>query len=109
VHLGIPIAPGSGGFRACNFVFLLLLFVCRLLAQTVTAATEPRHRFNYPTEHFSIELPGPWTEIDQATAGQLRSATAVLMPNAPKLKLNHAYTLSDITSHAVLVMLTGNH
>ena len=73
-------------FRSRNLV-VAFLFVCHLLAQNATPAAEPSpHRVEYPTEHFSIELPGPWKEIDQAIAGQLGSAIAVLMPNAPKLK-----------------------
>jgi hypothetical protein len=105
VHLGILMTV----FRSRNLVFLLL-FVCRLLAQSPTpsAAALP-HRFDYPADHFSIELPGAWTEIDQATLGQLGSAAAVLIPNAPKLKFNHLFTSSDVASHAVLVMLSGGH
>jgi len=94
-------------FRSRNLIFSLLC--CRLLAQNPPPAAELPHRFEYPTEHFSIELPGPWTEIDQATVGQLGSATAVLMPNAPKFKFNHLYTSSDVASHAVFVMLSSGH
>jgi hypothetical protein len=88
----------------------MLLFVSRLPAQNPTQTpVEPPHRFEYPAEHFSIELPAPWSEIDQAAVSQVGSATAVLMPNAPKFKFNHAYTSSDLASHAVIVMLTGDH
>jgi hypothetical protein len=102
------------GILRCAFRFrnpvLALVFVCRLLAQNQTPAAEPPpHRFEYSAEHFTIELPGQWTELDQATAGQLGSAVAVLMPNAPKLKFNHLYTSPDAVGHLVFVMLTSNH
>jgi hypothetical protein len=71
-------------------------------------APAPPHRFSYPTEHFSIELPAPWTEIDQATAGLIGSATAVLLPNAPKFKFDHVYTPSNVASGALMVMLNGS-
>jgi hypothetical protein len=74
-----------------------------------TPAGEVLHRFDYPAEHFSIDLPLNWKELDKATLAALRMATGQLLPNAPKFEFNHVYTDSDLASHGLVVMLTDQH
>ena len=83
----------------------LFLLVPRLFAQNADEAT---HRFEYPAEHFSIELPAGAKEIDAKTASLVGSMTGQLIPNAPSFHLSHIYTSSDLSTQGVAVMLTEN-
>ena len=82
---------------------LAILF---LLTSRLPAQTEATHRFDYPAEYFSIELPASAKEIDSKTASILGSAMGQLVPKAPQFQAIHAYTASDLSTQAVLVMVT---
>ena len=88
-----------------------LLLVSHLFAQSVPQPADgPPHRFDYAAEHFSIELPAPWHEVDQSTVRLMGSVTQQLLPNfGSAMKVSHAYTPSDLMTQSVIIALTGIH
>jgi hypothetical protein len=88
-----------------------LLIGTNLLAQGVSQpGGEATHRFEYATEHFSIEFPAQWHELDESTVRLMGSVTQQLLPTfGSAIKLNHAYTPSDLTTQSVMAVSTAMH
>jgi hypothetical protein len=82
--------------RGSVLLLLRVVLVSSALAQSSTPpAGDTVRRFRYPSENFSIALPGTWAEIDAAILARLPVGMPRARTSPPETKFNHAFRPSE--------------